>query len=776
MGETGRGQVAWLAAAMLSGALGAHAADFRVAFEDDPGAQVTFVGVRSFHMPHIARYTERAPVGRHYPIPRAKIARETYYQWLVDSGHFDYAKGKGPTQHHRTGVRHFMPLLAKYVQTKDRKTGEAIVTMLRYFEKWLRGEVKRKGWHWLSLAEPMYLVMYRQHLIAGGLLDPKKDTWFRDMFLFFVRTQHVWGNEFSFYRGPMHRAQAEGMTKALAAKLYPDAPEASMWRKYAKLVYQDFWTYKDIPPNDTGYFYTALWPMMVGAWLLGDDTFFTDPGMQDIWDRVLYEVGPDGIAIPYGAHGGWNASAGVRVAMLEMLAAKTRDGRCRYAAHKLMNYLLYQQSEYFKHHWLAGPDSTEKLAVAWLLTDESIKPIQPSRGSCVLYKKEAIGIKSREAAQRRGFLCDVGRVPDKGHLSSPLILTKRRLTHKLVLRSGWRPGDLFALVDLYPRHAPINAGSILGVTRHGAGLGMAINAKFSGTDNRLMIEDRGGTAPMRGNTDPDMRIYRLTSEVAVPFLEDAKRATFATITVSNYDGFAVSYTREIAFIKNRFLVTREIALFEEGFLARVGAVYNSQNVGPQMGAHWANTYFDELRAASFPQPLKNPAYDLLVYFAPQPGRRLQVVDRSATDPRAADVPAQLRYLWQGITRAGQKLCFTQVLYPHTASLKRARSNAPGAVRAQDLVGTAGADAVDVLVDTAETTVLRFAFDKDRVEWVVCNPAGKPIKIKQLSTDAQFAYVDVRKGKVAGASAAEATFLSLDGKDLFRYGKRQAFER
>ena len=55
--------------------------------------------------------------------------------------------------------------------------------------------------------------------------------------------------------------------------------------------------------------------------------------------------------------------------MLEMLSAKTRDGRYRYVAHKLMNYLFYQQSHYRENQILLGPESTEKLAVAYLLAD-----------------------------------------------------------------------------------------------------------------------------------------------------------------------------------------------------------------------------------------------------------------------------------------------------------------------------------------------------------------------------------------------------------------------
>ena len=59
--------------------------------------------------------------------------------------------------------------------------------------------------------------------------------------------------------------------------------------------------------------------------------------------------------------------------MLELLAARTRDGRYRFAAHKLMNNMLYQQDRYLTHHILAGPGSTEQVAVAYLLADDETR-------------------------------------------------------------------------------------------------------------------------------------------------------------------------------------------------------------------------------------------------------------------------------------------------------------------------------------------------------------------------------------------------------------------
>lgn len=206
----------------------------------------------------------------------------------------------------------------------------------------------------------------------------------------------------------------------------------------------------------------------------------------------------------------------------------------------------------------------------------------------------------------------------------------------------------------------------------------------------------------------------------------------------------------------------------------MGPVWNTQNVGPQMGNTWANTFFSSPRASGV--GLNTPPQDLLVYFTPQPNCRLQVVDRTAIDPRAGDVPAQLRYTFRGAVQAGQKLLFTQVYYPHAPSAKRTVGSSPGEVRPADLAGTAGADGIHILRDTVEATVLRFTLEPDREEWVVSNPGGGTVTAGALSTDARYLYLDTVKNEVKGVSAVQATFATLEGKDLFRQGERKDYEQ
>lgn len=759
-----RARAALAATALLLSAAAVWAADFTVAPREEALATP-----RPYYGQHLARYrelqTKGVPDAYHYPIPRERITRDTYMQWIEANGELA-SLGDSPDYGPYT-PGNLMGCLAKYVQTGDPTWGRKCLAGLHNYDKWVREEVARTGWHSQFIGEPRYLGLYRKYLSEGGLEDLTTAPWFRDLVLFHTRNLHVWGTPTTYWRGPMYRAQSEGNAKALAVRWYPDIPEAREWQAYADQVRNDWWPHKDILPDDTGYFFGNLHIQFLGNYLLENDQFFTHPEMTRVWDRLLHEISPDGAIIPYGPNGGWNSTAPQRIWMLELLAAQTRDGRYRWAAHKLMNYLLYQQPEYFKHHQLK---LTEPMALAYLFADDTLPPVAPEAGSRVVSRIEVLHPRNKLAAEK--YLGPLDPAADRAEICCAVVFTGREQPSKLVLRSGWEPGDFFVLVDLYPSG---QTPGILGMTRWGAGLGFGMDSKGSSYDGRLQIEDLGGTAPLRRRTDPNLQ-DTLLQETTIPRFADLKRATFATVVVTDYDGFPVTYTRDFLFIKNRFLVARDTALFEEGFLAQVASLYNTQNVGPQVGTHWANTFFDELRTASFPQPIKNPPYDLLVYFVPRPGYRMEVVDRTAVDPRAYSLPAQLRYLWRGAIQAGQKVHFTQVYYPHPPSLELARSNAPGAVRPQDLMGTAGADAIHVLRDTPGLTVLSFTFDPDRVEWVVSNPDGGPVEEGGLTTDAHYLYVDTLKGQVQSVSAVGATFAALEGQDLFRQAERGNFER
>lgn len=738
--------------------------------------EVERIGPPTAYMQDIQRCAsyQASPPEQDYPIPQTTVNRQTYFKWLEDSGHFRYVDNAD--KHGMYGPRHLMPVLAKFVQSGDRKYGEACIAMLKAYHEWLRSEVARIGWHEQFMFEPGYIGLYRRYLMKAGLLDPERDQWFKELVLYMNRTVHVWNSTPTLWRGPMHRAQGEGTMKELASRWYPDIPEAAEWQRYAGLVYQDWWRYRDFPPNDIGYLPGILFPLFLHAELVGDDSFFTDADARKVWDRLMLEVSPDGSIVSYGA-GAWNCNTGPRIMMLEMVAAKTHDGRYRFVAQKLMNYLLYQQQRYLEHGYLAGLESTEPIAAAYLLADDSIAPVEPDAGSTILYRKETLRLRDhRNHAMATRFLGQEAQIdpnPERAQICCGLLVTEKTKPSKLVLRSGWNGGDLFALVDLFPRHDPLNVPGILGITRHGAALTASISAKDESDENRLIIRDLSGKAPRRLNQDPGLgdKYYQ---EVEIPQFVDLEKATFATVKVSNYMGFPISCTRELVFLKNRFIVVRDLATFEEGFKAEVASVFNTQNVGPQVGRHWANTFMNAPTTAG--KALLNPPVDLLVYFTPQAGHRMQVVDRTATDPRCLDVPNQLSYAWQGTARGGQTLHFTEVLYPHAPRVVRPKVVDKDNPKNKGFLGESDADAIEVLADSPAASVLRCKFDPDRVEWIVCNPSGSRLEVGELNTDARAAYLDVVHGKPIAISVADATFVTLDGADLVPQDRRKNVEK
>lgn len=139
--------------------------------------------------------------------------------------------------------------------------------------------------------------------------------------------------------------------------------------------------------------------------------------------------------------------------------------------------------------------------------------------------------------------------------------------------------------------------------------------------------------------------------------------------------------------------------------------------------------------------MQSPPVDLLVWFAPRPDCRLQVVDRLQEDPRAIACGAQLRYVWEGTPKVGDKLVFTQVYYPHPPYRPSIHSNHAGAKAnyADELQATAHASGIQVVRDGPEASVLRLEMSPGTVEWVVFNPAGREVEFDGQTTRKAYEY-------------------------------------
>jgi hypothetical protein len=194
----------------------------------------------------------------------------------------------------------------------------------------------------------------------------------------------------------------------------------------------------------------------------------------------------------------------------------------------------------------------------------------------------------------------------------------------------------------------------------------------------------------------------------------------------------------------------------------------TQNVGPPIGNHWANTYFSKPYA--FEIPHNAPPMDLLVYLAPHDQRQLVISDDTA-DVRRLRVPFTVRYVWEGVVEADTPYCFTHLLMPGTPTRNPVRSNVPGAASREDILGQYMAAGVSVLADDTVHSVWRLRSGEDREEWIVLNPDGKELDIAGLKTDAHQAYIDLRNGAAARAFVLSGTHMTINNTTVFESARR-----
>ncbi|MCA9189044.1 MAG: hypothetical protein KDA99_25645 [Planctomycetales bacterium] len=685
-----------------------------------------------------------------YSIPQERVDRDTYMR-CIDAMQPDRIASK--PRHGINGPTVFMPVLAKFVQTGNTKWADACIAMLHDCHEDMKQQVAERKWVWQFEHPSALIPLYRQRLMANGAMQAD-EVWFRELWLYYCRNLHVWDSEPVEWRGGCHRSMPEAYAKGRAAAWYPDIPEAEQWARYSQLVFGDFWRTKDLPQNDTGYMMGPLLILACGAdqWA-GDDRAYADASVKRLWDRLLVEIGPDGLINPYGPNGGWNSTADYRIAILERIAAKTRDGRYRFGAHKLLNYLRYQSrqgrgaDDEFSYRLDDG--AAWLISLAYLFADDDVKPTDPSAGSTWTTRMEAIRIPHTDKEVTERMLGSADPRENFGHICCSWHMSGKEWPDKLILRSGWQAGDLFGLIELHPTSFPSNPGGIMGLNRWGAPFTQIVTSKGASVENRVQVVDVNGTATRRLHPDK-LRINEAWQAGKMPniqsevtFFKDTPEATYATVQVRNLDGLPVTYCREFVFAKNRFLASRETVTFEECFPAEVAPLWNTHNIGPQLGRHWANTFIHRPVADNGTRSANSPPVDLLVWFAPRPDCELQVVDRLADDPRAIGCPNQVRYLWRGTPRVGEQLTFTQVYYPHTPYRSLPVSNNPNpntkAAYASELQATAHASGIEVLRDDPDASVLRLELEPGQVEWVVFNPGHAKIALGEKQTSAPLHY-------------------------------------
>ncbi len=682
-------------------------------------------------------------------VPRRPVTRQVYVD-LVRPMAQGFEAGPDRGQY---GPRHALPALAVFALDGDAKLGEGIKKTLRHYGDWVHESVRKDNGVFSMEGTTLCSFFFRE-LRQRSRMTPEDERFARDLLLTLRQYQCAWRPGDGLWRGSHHRSQCQGINHALAAKFYPDEPDAAKWKSYAEQVWTDWWDFRDVGINDTGYFYSSFGNILRASELLGRTEVFTDPQSRQLFERIMGEVTPDGASVPYGASGGYNSGAGARIFALELAARTTRDGRYRWVAHRLMNHGQARGFSSTHHHLQAM--ALEDIALTSLICDDSVSPVEPASGSQLLLRKEILRLTDKQAKDM---------FPEAGGVDCNMFMSQAVMPHKLVFRAGWNPGDLFLLVECYPRHDPLNPTAIVGLERYSASFAEMTSEKFVSRENALHITDLSGTATFLGRKnfqgEKNLPVGWSGMETTVPVFSDHTLATHALVRVSKYMGFEATQQREILFVKNRFVLVRDETEFDDSFRATVGPVWSTQHVGQPRGENWLNTWFTA-HYFQIARLYDVPPWDLLIYHGPKTGAKLIVAESPVDTPAQSRVTAT-QYTWEGEVKPGLRLQFVQVLWPHAPTLD-----------ASPLAKT-----IETLVDEPGLAAVTIA-DGTHTELAILNPDGRKLDLDtksfgRLATDARAVYLDVVNGKLNRVLARQGKHLALGTQESFRSPERKDVE-
>jgi len=449
--------------------------------------------------------------------------------------------------------------------------------------------------------------------------------------------------------------------------------------------------------------------------------------------RYVEMAAPGGAVPQFGDSGGWNHVSG-SLWCYEMAGTALRDGRFRWASHRIAEYYynhLYQRAP------LMVPRSFEfariNFVLGYLLGDDTLKPTPPPNASRVIWRHPLVDTPLKLRQSRPGY----------GY--SPYVLDpKRWVPDKLILSSGNDAQSLWGIVDLLPwgGHTGELPGNFIVLMQQDAALlaGQGYNDEAASLNNILWIEDLDGAAYVAERQATD-----------VPILVDDPAVTFARIRTKNYRHMPVTYVRDVLFVKNVAVVIKDKATFHSTMKVRMGPCFQTRCLGPQCGRNWFNTYYDEMLHGAVLSGLgpihsiKNPHWDLLVYFADRPHREHSILDRFAEMPPRCS-PVAVRQHYSGMVRAGQTVTFTTVLLPHKPVQKPRELLAPPA-------GSKRPKLLDMLVDGDDLTAVKLVHHvklprrrdpQPRQTWLILNDTGKSAQAGPLTSDGRVALVTIDK--------------------------------
>lgn len=587
---------------------------------------------------------------------------------------------------------------------------------------------------------PFWIMNYRflNRMLAEPAIKEEDKVWLRDFFPTIIDT--VWKSSKPQEWGAFNRALLWGGLLDIATKVLPNHPDVDKWKQYADLEWESWWPYRDHDENSSDYNASSMLDYFDWAEFRNPDAL-KDPGMVKWVERYMYQVTPSGGMPGYGDASPWNASCYMWIPVFERMATVTGDGRFKWAAHRLFEYAHRQMYDLFSYHAVTD-GAANGCAWAWLYADDTIAEVAPE-------------IKSRITERRRVTQVDQAfrkEMFDKYGLTGLFYkLGEEMQPDKLILRAGNDPFAPCGMIELCG-----NAGHHMSTVPNFNNLmdmrsvlltDLGYFEKGPEYHNVVLIEDLTGIAP----EVPD-------EVISVPVFSTGGRATYARVRVENYKNWPVTNDREVLFTNLGLVVCKDLVTFQEPFVCRVRQQWQTRHISPKSGPNWANVNIDYLLMSGLGlgrgvQRWNNPAWDLLIYYTPQPGRDYEVFDRSLENQWQA-VPLRISQRYRGLPEKGKPLHFTTLLWPHKPLLEVEQY----------------ADRVAVLQDTPEFTAFRVQVDDTHAVYLVINDTGRKLEAGDLSTDAAVLLLEVNVDptgeKPSYLYATSATNVTLKGRAIF----------
>jgi len=546
--------------------------------------------------------------------------------------------------------------------------------------------------------------------------------------------------------GASNRPAGRAVGLAAINHWWPDSERHEFRAAYAEQVWNDWWKYRDNDENACGYNshflkYMALWVEVLGK----HEEVYQDPAAKKMIYRYLAQVSPLGVMPHYGDGVGWAGSIGDWIGLFETWGTVYKDGQFRWAAHRLFEYAV----EHEEQLWQWGNINyyvMNGLMTALFAADDSIEPVQP-KVLCTLTTRKACRFTSREERTKTHY---------------GVAMVEKTIPDKLLLRTGWDLDSTFAMVELNPPmgHGHLDAGSVNCLVSKGSVLLTDTPYLVKGHEFHNCFQARRNNPPDRNwgqSLEAHCRMTITPEDVATDGPNGAAR-----IRIDNYMGEPLTLVRRVLLLGDAGLLVRDTITATGPFDGAIGPAWQTTHVYGKQGFNWANTCQATLPVAYIWDPkylmqVTNRPWDLLVWFAPREGTKMQVGD-VRTDTSGLVVKEKV--LWNNFAKrvwhrsaaslkAGQSRTFTTVLMPHAPTGD----------------ATFLAKGISVPVDVPTAGVVKLTPSGGTTLWAGANDSGKLVTAGPIQTDAKWFLIRMSGNQVLTHWSAGGKTLKVNGKPL-----------